>query len=205
ENPYIRKALIDGINMGNGSANVEMAVNDGLFYNVLSETLGMPLENDYQLISVIKELSKVKGQYEKMTNAICDAERKGYGIVMPQFSDIILDEPELYKQGSRFGIRLKAKGRSMHLIKADIEAEVNPIIGSEEQTIAYIEDLKRDYKENPEKIWELNLFGRTLESLVTEGMNNKLYRMPEDAQFKLQETLEKIINEGSGGLICILL
>lgn len=205
DSPFIRKAYIDEISLGNGSAVAEIAMEDGLFYKVLSETLNIPLENDYQLISVIKELSGVREGYEKMKLAMADAQRKGYGIVVPQFSDIVLDEPELYRQGSRYGIRLKAKGRSMHLIKADIEAEVNPIIGSEEQTISYIEELKKEYKENPQKIWELNLFGRSLESLVTEGMNNKLYRMPQDAQFKLQETLEKIINEGSGGLICILL
>ncbi|MDD3570361.1 MAG: stage IV sporulation protein A, partial [Lachnospiraceae bacterium] len=205
DSPYIRKAYVDEISLGDGSAVAEIAMEDGLFYKVLSETLNIPLENDYQLISVIKELSGVREGYEKMKLAMADAQRKGYGIVVPQFSDIVLDEPELYRQGSRYGIRLKAKGRSMHLIKADIEAEVNPIIGSEEQTISYIEELKKEYKENPQKIWELNLFGRSLESLVTEGMNNKLYRMPQDAQFKLQETLEKIINEGSGGLICILL
>ena len=201
----VRKAFIDAIDLGNGKAKIDITINESLFYNVLSETLGMPLEDDYQLIFIIKRLSEIKNKYEKMEAALNEAERKGYGIVMPSFSDIVLDEPEMYKQGSRYGIKLKAKGKSMHIIKADIESEVSPIIGSEEQTQSYIEDLKRDFIENPQKIWELNLFGRTLESLVTDGMNNKLYRMPEDAQFKLQETLEKILNQGSGGLICILL
>ena len=205
ENPYIRKAFVDNINLGTGNADVEIVFDEGLFYKVLSETLGMPLENDYQLISVIKELSQIKDEYGKMGTALADAKHKGYGIVMPSFSDITLEEPELYKQGSRYGIRLKAKGRSIHVIKADIEAEVSPIIGTEEQTKDYMDALKSDLADNPQKIWELNLFGRSLESLVADGMNNKLYRMPEDAQFKLQETLEKIINEGNGGLICILL
>ena len=147
----------------------------------------------------------MKARYEKMESAIKEAEQTGYGIVMPHFEDITLEEPELYHQGSRYGIRLKAKGKSMHLIQADIETEVSPMIGSEEQTKAYLADVMADYGTNPEKIWQLNLFGRSLESLVTEGLNGKLYRMPQDAQMKLQETLEKIINEGNGGLICILL
>ena len=166
ENPYIRKAFVDNINLGTGNADVEIVFDEGLFYKVLSETLGMPLENDYQLISVIKELSQIKDEYGKMGTALADAKHKGYGIVMPSFSDITLEEPELYKQGSRYGIRLKAKGRSIHVIKADIEAEVSPIIGTEEQTKDYMDALKRDFADNPQKIWNLIFLAGALNPLL---------------------------------------
>ena len=147
----------------------------------------------------------MKKNYAKIESALNVAQNKGYGIVFPQTDDIKLMEPQMYKQGSQYGVKLKAKGSSIHLIRADIDAEVSPVIGSEEQTKEYMNKLKNDMKNNPENVWELNIFGRTLNSLLTEGINGKLYAMPQDAQNKLQETMEKIINEGNGGLICILL
>lgn len=205
ENDYIRKAYIDQIYLGDGSAVIEISTDYALFYQVLSETIDMPIENDYQLISTIKKLSEIKKDYDKFEFALSDVKRKGYGIVSPVFEEIKLDEPEIFKQGSRYGIKLKAKGESIHMIKANIETEVSPIVGTEEQSKDFIAELLSEYKTNPEKIWDLNIFGRTLNNLVSEGMQNKIYRMPEDAQMKLQETLQKIINEGSGGLICIIL
>lgn len=204
-NEYVRKAYIDKIYLGEGSANIEISTDYSLFYRVLSETIDMPIENDYQLISTIKRLSEIKKDYDKFEYALSDVKRKGYGIVSPVFSEIKLDEPEIFKQGSRYGIKLKAKGESIHMIRANIETEVSPIVGTEEQSKDFIADLISEYKTEPDKIWNLNIFGRTLDNLVSEGMQNKIYRMPEDAQMKLQETLQKIINEGSGGLICIIL
>ena len=129
----------------------------------------------------------------------------GYGIVGPAFDEISLEEPKVIKHGSRYGIRIKAKGEAINMIKTDIETEVAPIVGTEEQSKDFIEDILNTYKTYKNKIWELNLFGRTLDTLVNEGMNNKIYTMPEDAQMKLQESLQKILNEGGGGLICIIL
>ena len=202
---FIRNAYINNIDMGKGSASIEIALNDGLFYNVISETAGSDIKDDYQLISLLKDLSHMKKNYAKIESALNVAQNKGYGIVFPQTDDIKLMEPQMYKQGSQYGVKLKAKGSSIHLIRADIDAEVSPVIGSEEQTKEYMNKLKDDMKNNPENVWELNIFGRTLNSLLTEGINGKLYAMPQDAQNKLQETMEKIINEGNGGLICILL
>ena len=167
--------------------------------------MDMPIENDYALISTIKMLSETKQEYDKIAGALNDVRRKGYGVVTPVFEEITLEKPEVFKQGSRYGIKLRAKGESLHLIKADVETEVSPIIGNEEQSREFIDHLISDYEEEPEKIWDLNIFGRTLSSMVSDGMQNKIYRMPEDAQMKLQETLQKIVNEGSGGLICIIL
>ena len=205
ENSYVKKSYINSIEPGKGTADIDITLDDSLFYKILSETTGMEIEDDCQLISKIKMLSDIKKEYDKIEQAIGDVRRKGYGIVSPVFEDIKLEKPEVFRQGQRFGIKLKAKGESIHMVKADIETEVSPIIGSEEQSKEFINNILKEYEENPEKIWELNIFGRTLSAMINEGMQNKIYRMPEDAQTKLQETLQKIVNEGSGGLICIIL
>ena len=205
QNEYIKKAYTDGIMLGEGAIDIALSVDDSLFYKILSETIDMPIENDSQLISTIKMLSDIKKKYDKIECALHDVKRKGYGVVSPVFEEIKLEQPEVFKQGSRFGIKLKAKGESIHMIKADIETEVSPIIGNEEQSKEFIDSLIQDYDVDPQKIWDLNIFGRTLQSMVSDGMQNKIYRMPEEAQMKLQETLQKIVNEGSGGLICIIL
>jgi stage IV sporulation protein A len=205
QNDYVKKAYTDMISLGEGAADIDLSVEDSLFYKILSETINMPIENDYQLISTIQQLSDIKKEYDKVSQALSDVKRKGYGVVAPIFEEIKLEQPEVFKQGSRYGIKLKAKGESIHFIKADIETEVSPIIGNEEQSKEFIDNLIKDYEDEPEKIWDLNIFGRTLSSMVSDGMQNKIYRMPEDAQIKLQETLQKIVNEGSGGLICIIL
>ena len=205
EQEFLKKAYTDHILPGEGAADIALTFDDGLFYRILSETVNLPIENDYALISTIRMLSETKQEYVKIAAALSDVKRKGYGVVTPVFEEITLEKPEVFKQGSRYGIKLRAKGESIHLIKADVETEVSPIIGNEEQSREFIDHLISDYEEEPEKIWDLNIFGRTLSSMVSDGMQNKIYRMPEDAQMKLQETLQKIVNEGSGGLICIIL
>ena len=205
ETEFLKKAFAEHILPGEGAADVILHFDDGLFYQILSETVDLPIENDYTLIHTIKMLSETKREYDKIAAALNDVKRKGYGVVTPVFEEITLEKPEVFKQGSRYGIRLKAKGESVHMIRADVETEVSPIIGNEEQSREFIDHLIADYEEEPEKIWDLNIFGRTLSSMVSDGMQNKIYRMPEDAQMKLQETLQKIVNEGSGGLICIIL
>ena len=205
ETDFLKKAYTDRILPGEGAAEIALDFADGLFYQILSETVEMPIENDYALISTIKMLSETKQEYDKIATALNDVRRKGYGVVTPVFEEITLEKPEVFKKGSRYGIKLRAKGESIHLIKADVETEVSPIIGNEEQSREFIDRLIADYESEPEKIWDLNIFGRTLSSMVSDGMQNKIYRMPEDAQMKLQETLQKIVNEGSGGLICIIL
>jgi len=205
DNEYIRKVFSGAVDMGSGCVEMDVSEQDGLFYRYLSETMDCPVENDYELISVIKDMSANRQKYMMLEDALSSLERKGYGIVYPSKEDITLEMPEMYKQGSRYGIKLKAKGKSMHMIKADIEAELSPVIGDEQQTKDYLENLVNDLKNDPEKVWNMNIFGRSLETLVNDSVQNKLYRMNEDAQMKLRETVEKIANEGNGGLICILL
>ncbi len=204
-NEYIRRAYIGDISAGSGDAEIDVAMNDDLFYKVLSETIGMDINGDYELISIMKELSAVKAEYGKISQALADVRQKGYGIVGPAFEDIVLEEPEVFKHGSGYGIKIKAHGEAINMIKTDIATEVAPIVGTEEQSREFINEILSTYKTDKQKIWELNLFGRTLDTLVNEGINNKIYTMPEDARMKLRETLQKILNEGSGGLICIIL
>ena len=201
----ISNTRIDSIELGTGNVNISINMKDDLFYNVLSEITGVEITNEGDLFSTISELSKAKKKYDKIAYALEEVNVKGYGIVTPSIDDLILDEPEMVKQGSRFGVKLKATAPSIHLIRADIETEVSPIVGSEKQSEELVNYLLSEFENDPKKIWESNIFGKNLHELVNEGLQTKLSKMPEDAQMKLQETLERIVNEGSGGLICIIL
>ena len=176
-----------------------------MFYKVLTEISGINVKEEGDLFGIVTELAQSKKSYDKIAMALNDVKRKGYGIVTPNIDDLSLEEPEIIKQGSKFGVRLKAHAPSLHIIRADIETEVSPIVGSEKQSEELVNYLMQEFEGNPTDIWKTNIFGKSLHELVNEGLQNKLYKMPEDAQCKLQETLERIINEGSGGLICIIL
>ena len=201
----ITKTDINEIKLGEGSVNVSINLLEDLFYKVLTEISGAQVANEGDLFSTITTLANVKKEYDKVAHALEQVKATGYGIVTPSMEELILDEPEIVKQGTRFGVKLKAKAPSIHLIRADIETEVSPLVGSEKQSEELVNYLLSEFENSPEKIWESNIFGKNLHELVNEGLQNKLSRMPEDAQEKLQETLERIINEGSGGLICIIL
>lgn len=202
---FIKKAYIDRISLGEGDILVDLSAADGLFYRILSESTGLEIEGEHRLINLMKDLARIKKEYEKIEFALHEVKLKGYGIVTPQMEEMSLEEPEIVKQGSRFGVKLRASAPSIHLIRADIETEIAPLVGTEKQSEELVNYLLREFESDPGKIWESNIFGKSLHELVSEGLHNKLYRMPEDAQLKLQETLQKIINEGSGGLICIIL
>ena len=201
----IVKTTIDKVDLGTGTVTIEISLNNMLFYKVLTEMTGIQMNNEADLFATIDNLSKVKKEYDKVSMALQEVKQKGYGIVMPSMEELILDEPEIVKQGSRFGVKLKARAPSIHMIRADIETEVSPIVGSEKQSEELVNYLLSEFENDPTKIWESNIFGKNLHELVNEGLQNKLYRMPEEAQGTLQETLERIVNEGSGGLICIIL
>ena len=201
----ISNANTDNIMLGTGNVNISLTLRDDLFYNVLTEMTGVQIDNEGDLFSIISDLSKTKTRYDKIACALDEVDRKGYGIVTPSIDELILDEPEMVKQGSRFGVKLKATAPSLHIIKANIETEVSPIVGSEKQSEELVNYLLSEFENDPKKIWDSNIFGKSLHSLVNEGLQTKLSKMPEEAQMKLQETLERIVNEGSGGLICIIL
>ena len=198
----ISNTTLSEINLGNGNVSINISLKEQLFYQILTEMTGV---NEGDLFSCLTSLAQTKKEYDKIAYALEEVKAKGYGIVTPSMEELILDEPEMVKQGSRFGVKLKAKAPSIHMIRADITTEVSPIVGSEKQSEELVTYLLSEFETDPKKIWESNIFGKSLHELVNGGLQNKLYRMPEDAQLKLQETLERIVNEGSGGLICIIL
>ena len=201
----INKTVIDEIKLGEGTVNISINLYDELFYKVLTEISGVEINNEGDLFSTITTLAETKKEYDKISNALEEVKATGYGIVTPSIDELILDEPEIIKQGTRFGVKLRARAPSIHLIRAEIETEVSPIVGSEKQSEELVNYLLSNFEDDPTKIWESNIFGRSLHELVNEGLQTKLAKMPVDAQAKLQETLERIVNEGSGGLICIIL
>lgn len=202
---YIKDTRITGIDLGVGSVKICIDIVHDLFYKILGEVTGLEIENESQILPCMENLAKIKKEFEKFQSAIAEVEATGYGIVMPSIDELTLEEPEIVKQGGRYGVKLKASAPSIHMMRADITTEVSPIVGSEKQSEELVMYLMQEFEESPGKIWESNIFGKSLHDLVNEGLHNKLYRMPADARLKLQETIERIINEGCGGLICIIL
>ncbi len=196
---------ISSILPGEGSVTVSFRVPEALFYEAISDTTGIKIDSDDTLMSVLRELSMAKTKFDRLEYALNEVKEKGYGIVYPDIEELTLEEPEIIRQGNKYGVCLKASAPSIHMIRADIQTEVSPIVGTEKQSEDLVKYLLSDYEEDPKKIWETNIFGKSLHELINEGLQTKLSRMPEDARGKLKETLTKIINEGSGGLICIIL
>ena len=197
--------VIDNATLENGSIKIKMNINPSMFYKVLSEISNFDISSDGDIFALLKDFAKTKQEYDKIAMALEEVKIKGYGIVTPQIDELTLEEPEIVKQGNKYGVKLKASAPSIHMIRADIETEVSPIVGSEKQSEDLVKYLLSEFENDPKAIWQSNIFGKSLHELVNEGLHNKLYRMPDEAQMKLQETLQKIINEGSGGLICIIL
>ena len=196
---------LEEMNLGTGIANIDVTVPEELFYASLSELSGFEVEGQHDILRLMKDLSVAKKEFDKVSSALEEVKESGYGVVTPRLEEMILEEPELIKQGSRFGVKLKAKAPSLHIIRADITTEITPIIGTEKQCEELVRYMLDEFEEDPAKIWESNIFGKSLHDLVREGIQNKLHRMPENAQIKLQDTLQRIVNEGSGGLICIII
>ncbi len=201
----ISKTFVDNIMLGTGKVCISIQLKDELFYNVLSEMTGMEITNEGELFSIMSDLSTTKKKYDKIAYALEEVKTKGYGIVTPSIDELVLEEPEMVKQGSRFGVRLRATAPSIHMIKTNVTTEVSPIVGSEKQSEELVNYLLSGFENDPTSIWSSNIFGKSLNELVNEGLQTKLAKMPVEAQMKLQETLERIVNEGSGGLICIIL
>ncbi len=202
---YVKRAETCGLDLGTGSGIIDIALKDELFYQILGEETGLEINSESDLMPCMLMLAEIKKKYERVKDAIEEVEATGYGIVLPQMEEMRLEEPEIIKQGGKYGVRLKASAPSIHMMSADITTEINPIVGSEKQSEELISYLLTDFEENPTKIWESNIFGKSLHDLVNEGLHNKLNRMPRDARMKLRETIGRIINDGCGGLICIIL
>lgn len=205
ENEFVDSAQIEKIDLGCGKIKLNVRTKSELFYKVLSETTFFEIKDEEDLIKNLIELARDRREYLKVKNAIDEVEATGYGIVMPAIEELALEQPEIMKQGGRYGVRLRASAPSIHMMKANITTEVTPIVGSEKQSEDLVMYLLKEFEESPEKIWDSNIFGKSLHELVNEGLHTKLARMPGDARMRIQETLERVINEGCSGLICIIL
>ncbi len=193
------------VNLGEGSAYVKLTLEEGLFYRIIEELCDVTVSNKGELLKKLCEMSETGAEYEKFRDAIEEVERCGYGIVMPTANELELDEPEIIKQQGAYGVRLHAGAPSIHLIKTRIETDINPIIGTEQQSEELVKYLLSEFENDASKIWESNMFGRSLYELVSDGLRAKITNIPEDARGKIGDTLSRIINEGSQGLICIIL
>ena len=202
---YVKNAESESVELGKGRARISVGLQPDLFYKVLGEKTGLTISDEGSLMDCMLKMAQMKKVYDKISGAYQDAEEKGYGIVMPGVDELSLEEPEIIRQGGKYGIRLKAAAPSIHMMKTRITTEITPIVGSEKQSQELVEYILKEFESNPSQIWNSNIFGKSLHELVNEGLHNKLNRMPEDARDKVRETIERIINEGCSGLICIIL
>lgn len=202
---FLGSSDIAEMNMGEGIARLELNPKNGIFYDILSEICNCSIGNENELLTIIKTLNHAKVEYDKVADALKDVKENGYGLVAPQLAEMKFEEPQKVQQGNKYGVKLKASAPSLHFIKADIQTEITPFVGAEKESEELVKSLLEQFETDPAKFWQSNLFGKSLEMLVKEGLQNKLYKMPEDVQGKIQKTLQKIINEGNGSLICIIL
>lgn len=205
ESGYISRSEIEYMDLGEGMVKINIELPSALYYRTLGELTGFEISGEEELMELLCGLAEMKREYDRIAPAIRDVRENGYGVVSPSTDELALDEPKIVRQGGRYGVKLKASAPSIHMIRADIETEVSPIVGTEKQSEELVHYLLSEFETNPSKIWESNIFGKSLYELVNEGLNNKLAKMPDDARRKIRDTLQKIINEGSGGLICIIL
>ena len=201
----IESAAASTIDLGSGVAQVEIRLPRRLFFETLSQRSGLQVADDGDLMQIIGELAEAKREYDKVAPALRSARETGYGIVMPGVEELNLEDPEIVRQGGRYGVRMRASAPSIHLIRADIETTVSPIVGNEKQSEDMVNYLLQEFEGDTGKLWQSNIFGRSFHEIVGEDLQAKLKRMPADAQAKLRQALERIINEGGGGLICIIL
>jgi stage IV sporulation protein A len=205
DSEYVKRFKVEKVDTQNGAVTVNVEFDDEYYYKILSDMIGAPITGEYQLISTIRELAAKKNEFEMVSQAVMQVRNKGYGIVSPMKDEISIEEPEVMKHGSKYGVKIKASAPSIHMIRAEIMTEVAPIIGTEEQAKDLINYINENAKDNQEGIWETNIFGKSIRQLVDDGINSKLNKLSDDSQLKLQETMQKIINDSSGGLICIII
>ena len=196
---------LNEVELGKGKVIYEIQAKPELFYKALSSSCGMEISDDFTLMSYMKDLVHAKKEYDKLSVALEEVKRTGYGVVAPSPEEMTLEEPQIVKQGSRFGVKLKATAPSLHIMQVDIAAEVSPVMGTEQQSEEMVKNMLASFENNPKGIWDTDMFGKSMHMLVNEGLNNKLNSMPDDTQKKMRKTLSRIINEGKGGVICILL
>lgn len=203
--PYIRKFKLDKINMENGAVDISVDFDDKYYYQILSDVVGTQIEGEYQLFSILRELADKKREYEKVGTALNEVRQRSYGVVTPSLAEIKLENPEIIKHGNRYGVKIKALAPSIHMISADIETEIAPIVGSKEQAEDLLQYIEANGKEGESGVWETNIFGKSIRELVEDGIQSKVHKLTDDSQLKLQEAIQKAVNDSNGGLICIII
>lgn len=201
----MREMRIDRLNMANGCVSVNVLMDDSCYYQILSDVTGLPIEGEYQLMQTLGNLSKMQKEYTKVQDALSQVRMKGYGAVMPERTEILLDEPQVIRHGNKYGVKIKAEAPSIHMIKAQIQTEIAPIVGSDQQAQDLIAYIKESARENPEGIWDANIFGKSIAQIVEDGIQAKISQLTDESQLKLQDTMQKIINDSNGGMICIII
>ncbi len=205
EDEFLLKDCTTSVDYGKGTCILNVTPKSELFYRVLSEQCGMEIADECQLVSYIKEFAQARNQYNKIKQALADVDNYGYGVVTPSLEDMNLQSPQIVRKGSRYGIKLKASAPAMHIMRVDVETEVNPVINTDMQNEANLKAWLEEFGEDGQGIWNTNMFGKSLNVIAKEGLNNKLMAMPEEVRGKLRKTVTRIVNEGKGGVLCILL
>lgn len=204
EGPYIERILTEKIEMDTGKVQVKIEFAESYYYEVISEVTGEEIHGEYELMAVMKELSAMREEFSRIKDAFADVKMKGYGVVSPSKEDIRLEEPVIIKQGSKFGVKIRSEAPSIHMIRANIETEIAPIVGNEKQAEDLAGYIKKE-SETPEGVWGTNIFGKTVEELVMDGMRNKIAMINDESQVKLQDSMQKIVNDSNGGMVCIII
>ena len=201
----IRSMKVDEMDLSDGSVSVQVALEDGYYYQTLSDFAGIPITDEYQLMQKLRDLASMQTEYDKVLNAMNQVRMRGYGVVTPERSEIILDEPAVIRHGNKYGVKMRAEAPSINLIKAHIQTDIAPSVGSEQQAEDLIAYMKENARKKEDGIWDTNIFGKSIEQIVEDGIQAKVSQMTEDCQMKLQDALQKIINDSSGGMICIII
>ena len=204
DSEYIENIRVTQIGMDSGIVKIQMELKEQYYYQILSELTGIQINGEYELIAAMKELAVMKEEYTQIKDAFADVKMKGYGVVSPKKEEILLDDPVIIKQGNKYGVKIRSEAPSVHMIRANIETEIAPIVGNETQAKDLVEYIKSESK-TQEGIWGTNIFGKSVEELVMDGMQNKIRMINEESQVKLQDTMQKIVNDSNGGLVCIII
>lgn len=205
ESEFISEVAISNLNLKNGTINLNISIPETYYYEMLSNLMGAPVENEYDFLTMLKEVADKRREYDHVASAMSSVKMKGYGLVMPEKENIKLEEPELIKHGTKYGIKIKANAPSLHFIKANVSTEIAPIVGTEEQAKDFLANMKEQLKTSPEALWKINIFGKTVEQMVEEGLISKSNKINDDSQIRLQDTMEKIINDSNGGMVFIII
>lgn len=205
ESEFISDAYLSSINLKDGTVQLNISIPENYYYDMLTSLLGAPVENEYDFLTLLKEVAGKRREYERVADAMNSVQMKGYGLVMPEKENITLAEPELIKHGTKYGIKIKANAPSLHFIKANVSTEIAPIVGSEEQAKDFLSNMKEQLNTSPEALWKINIFGKTVEQMVEEGLISKSNKINDDSQIRLQDTMEKIINDSNGGMVFIII